>query len=1162
MLEIFGALTAGAQLVVAPPAPHFDAREFARFLRDYDITSLDTVPSVLRVLLDEPDFVACRSLRRVICGGEVLSRALQDQWFASMDGALYNAYGPTETTIGATLWECDRDDDSSVVPIGRPVHNTSIHVLDRFMNLVPVGVVGDIWIGGMGVSRGYLNRPELTAARFVPDPFSDNADERLYRSGDSGRYLPDGTLEYVGRSDDQIKLRGVRVEPGEIEACLLRHPSVEACAVVAHESEESDPELVAYVVPASTQIELWPSIGEYGAYDELAYTAMTRDDRRNAAYKSAMERVVPGRTVVDIGTGADAILARLCVEAGASRVYAIEMLDQAYESARDLVRRLRLEDTIKVIHGDATSVTLPEPVQVCVSEVLGTIGSSEGAAALLTDARRFLEPGGVTIPARCVTRIAAVTLPDDLAAAPAFGPTAQAYVEKIFQQRGGPFDLRLCVKNFPRENVISDIAVFEDLDFRCAVPPEDLRAITLTVRERARLDGLLLWINVYPAEGQVIDVLDGNVNWLPVFLPVWYPGVDVQPGDTITASCSRTLTDRFLPDYRIEGSIRFGSGGASGFDYAAPYRETAFRHTSYYRALFADQRERMASLPVATDGAVQMKRWQELYDGLFDGQSADDATVNASGWHSSYTSDPIPVEDIGEQVDATVARVARLRPRHILDIGCGAGLLLFPLERGAVRYVATDFSSRALDCVRRRLNGHPTGHIRLLERAADDFSGFDDGSFDTVVLNSVAQYFPSIDYLREVIERAVRVTSPGGHVFLGNLRSLPLLDVFYAARELGDTPVGDAITEIRERILHRRSEEEELVVTPAFFGALRHAVPQISRVEVQLRRGVRRNELTQYRYDVFLEVNGLPWQEGPALSRLWSELSTLEALADCMHEHDARPLVVREIPDARLHEVFDAFRDVVAWDLLVGDADSSGPARGAAVDPEALWNLGGRFDREVVVAPAVSGSRGYMDVLFRAQAAGAAGRISDFGTSDAPSLAWSAYATDPLQGQRARKLVPALDRYLRNLVPEQMVPSAIVLLKELPRTSGGKVNRAALPLPARLRPSSEASFVGPRNEVEQRLASIWSEVLGYRQVGVHDNFFTNLGGHSLLATQLVSRVRVAFDIEIPLRRLFEAPTIAEFALAVEETLIEMIEGMSEDNVRRMVEGGEELAAEG
>jgi acyl carrier protein len=143
-----------------------------------------------------------------------------------------------------------------------------------------------------------------------------------------------------------------------------------------------------------------------------------------------------------------------------------------------------------------------------------------------------------------------------------------------------------------------------------------------------------------------------------------------------------------------------------------------------------------------------------------------------------------------------------------------------------------------------------------------------------------------------------------------------------------------------------------------------------------------------------------------------------------------------------------------------------------------------------------------------------------------------------------------------------MVPSAIVIVPELPRTASGKVDRSALPLPARLRPSIDESRVEPRSEVEQRLAEIWSDVLGYRQLGVHDNFFTHLGGHSLLATQLISRVRAAFDIEIPLRRLFEAPTIAEFALAIEDMLIEMIEGLSDDHVRRMIDGGEPLTAEG
>src|SRR5262249_30413799 len=148
--------------------------------------------------------------------------------------------------------------------------------------------------GGDGLARGYLNHPELTREKFVSNPFSTKPEARLYKTGDRGRYLSEGAIEYLGRMDEQVKVRGFRIEPGEIEAALSRHPSVATCAVVSREDVPDQPRLVAYVVPSKNTPEIFPSVGEYSAYDELMYYAMTHDERRNAAYRAAIERFVPG----------------------------------------------------------------------------------------------------------------------------------------------------------------------------------------------------------------------------------------------------------------------------------------------------------------------------------------------------------------------------------------------------------------------------------------------------------------------------------------------------------------------------------------------------------------------------------------------------------------------------------------------------------------------------------------------------------------------------------------------------------------------------------------------------------------------------------------------------------------------------------------------------
>jgi amino acid adenylation domain-containing protein len=1155
VLEIFGPLIAGARLVVTPPAPHFDAREFVRLLDREQVTAIDLVPSMLRVLLDEAQFAGCRALRRVVCGGEVLQVADQERFFSLMDAELHNAYGPTEATIGATLWTCRPGQSGSTVPIGRPIANTTIYLLDLHMNPVPVGVIGELWIGGAGLARGYLNRPDLTRERFVRDPFSGHPDSRLYRSGDRARYLADGTIEYIGRADDQIKLRGIRIEPGEVEACLTRHPSVSGCAVVAYEPEPGAPQLVAYVVPSARTRELWPSIGEYSAYDELMYLAMAHDERRNLAYRAAIESVVAGKTVVDIGTGSEAVLARMCAEAGAARVYAIELLDDAYSAASERVRQLHLEDTITVIHGDSTSIELPEPVDVCVSELLGTIGSSEGAVAILNDARRFLKPGGAMIPARSITHIAAVTLPDELAA-PQFAEAARPYVKRIFDQVGRPFDLRVCVKDFPKENVISDVGIFEALDFRHPTPLESRTVVQLAVRERARLDGFLLWLTVHPSDDHAVDALDGDTNWLPVFFPVFSNGLDVQPGDVVFAECWSTLAHPVHPDYGVSGVVRRSDGTDVPFEYRAPYETSKFRDTPFYEALFDGARESGGSRAIPAESIEQLSRWREVYEEIYSGsRKTTDPMFNPIGWNSSYTGEPLPGDHMREQVAATVERIRRVRPQRILDVGCGVGLILFPLARGCSRYVGTDFSRVALEYVRSQLPSLDLTHVEVLERAADDFAGFQDHSFDSVILNSVVQYFPSLEYLIRIIKEAVRVTSPGGHIFLGDLRSLPLLEAFYASVELSQCPPsGRQVSEVRERIVRRRSEEEELVIAPEFFSVLPRAVPEISRVEVQLKRGLHRNELTQFRYDVTLEVQGAAALVAEPVWRDWQEIPSLEAMIDWAASSSAPLFGVRGIPNARLQQELQVLEYLSqdGWQIF-GGAESPVLDGATGIEPEAVWAMAAQVGAEAIVTPASSGSRAQMDVVFRKGGRQSHRPIANFAALEAArSPAWTGYATDPLQGKRSRKLVPALIRYLTSILPEQMVPSTIVLLNALPRTAKGKVDRSALPLPTRLR-ASEESFVGARNEVEQRLTTIWSEVLKYRQVGIHDNFFTHLGGHSLLATQLISRVRDAFDIDLPLRRLFEAPTIAELAVVVEDALIDIIQEMSDDNARRLVE---------
>ena len=244
--EFFWPLIQGARLVMAPPGAHREPSQLVELIRTHDITTLHFVPSMLQAFLAHGDIEACTSLTRMVCSGEALPAELQNQVFARLPQvALYNLYGPTEAAIDVTHWTC-QDDGRNQVAIGQPIAGIRTYVLDGDLNLAPPGVAGELYLGGIGLARGYLHRPDLTAERFVADPFAQG--ERLYRTGDLVRWREDGQLEYLGRLDHQVKIRGLRIELGEIEAELLSQPEVREAVVVTQEGPGGS-RLVAYVVP-------------------------------------------------------------------------------------------------------------------------------------------------------------------------------------------------------------------------------------------------------------------------------------------------------------------------------------------------------------------------------------------------------------------------------------------------------------------------------------------------------------------------------------------------------------------------------------------------------------------------------------------------------------------------------------------------------------------------------------------------------------------------------------------------------------------------------------------------------------------------------------------------------------------------------------------------
>jgi len=247
--EFFWPLITGARLVLARPGGHQDSTYLANLISEQEITTLHFVPSMLQAFLDNPKVAGCHSLQRVVCSGEALSADLQQRFFSLLDCELHNLYGPTEAAVDVTSWACEKKSNRSFVPIGRAIANLQIHIVDPNLQPVPIGVPGELHIAGVGLARGYISRPDLTAERFVPDPFSGEPGARMYRTGDLARYCVGGEIEFLGRIDHQVKIRGFRIELGEIEAALVSDPAVREAVVVAQESQTGDKQLVAYLVP-------------------------------------------------------------------------------------------------------------------------------------------------------------------------------------------------------------------------------------------------------------------------------------------------------------------------------------------------------------------------------------------------------------------------------------------------------------------------------------------------------------------------------------------------------------------------------------------------------------------------------------------------------------------------------------------------------------------------------------------------------------------------------------------------------------------------------------------------------------------------------------------------------------------------------------------------
>lgn len=757
------------------PAASHDYTIAAQIVR-HGVTHLQATPSLIRtVLADEQGRAALARVPTLLVGGEPLPPALATDLLSLSGGELLNMYGPTETTVWSSV---ARITDGGDVTIGRPITNTQIYIVDGAGEPQPVGTPGELLIGGHGVTRGYWQRPELTAERYVPNLCLPDRHDRLYRTGDLARYRPDGRIECLGRLDYQVKISGHRIELGEIEAVLDAHPLVAQSVVCVRPDAAGDPRLVGYVVP-----------------------------RRPAA------------------------------------------------------------------------------------------------------------------------------------------------------------------------------------------------------------------------------------------------------------------------------------GEASGSD-ASPWQAV----------------------------------WDETYDGGEE-RAPVDPTFDLSGWRDSYTGRAMPAADMREWLETTVARVLSLAPRRILEVGCGTGLLVHRLARQVDHYAAIDFSPKAIARVQHAVQARGLANVTLRALPADALRTQTDlGTVDLVIINSVAQYFPDADYLQRVLEQSVACLRPGGAVFVGDVRDLSLLEAFHASIELAQAPASMATSDLRQRVRERIQHDPELVLGPEAFRGLASLIPGVTSVDVLLKRGRARNEMTRFRYDVILRTGSA--DAGPVPAEVNGRGVALGDLRALMASAPGAT-IIRGLRLPRLAVDVAAVQQLRKADGPETVADLRRLAiADAGIEPEDLiadlpgWDLDLRH--------ATSGVPGEYDATLRPAGVPALPRAA----RAEPVRAWKDHVHQPPadRGQRGQ----ALKQHLRAHVPAYMVPGTFVWLDALPLTPNGKIDRQALPEPDRQRTTVSSSYVAPVTDFERIIADTWQDLLAVDRVGTHDNFF-DLGANSLLMVQAHASLREKLARPLSLVDLFRFPTVSTLA---------------------------------
>jgi amino acid adenylation domain-containing protein len=527
----------------------------------------------------------------------------------------------------------------------------------------------------------------------------------------------------------------------------------------------------------------------------------------------------------------------------------------------------------------------------------------------------------------------------------------------------------------------------------------------------------------------------------------------------------------------------------------------------------------------------QVSSWESIFDEhVYDlRDQVADPLFNTTGWTNTHDGSPIPAEHMRRWAEDIFHQVLATAPERVLEVGCGTGMLLFGLAPHCRHYRGTDISAASLryvqDVIDQRRDTY--GHVVLSRQPAEQLDDIEDDSYDAVILSSIVQYFPDVHYLDRVLDGLQAKLRRGGRIFLFDLRSFPLLRTFHASVQLHRADDEARVENLRRSIDREVDRETELTVDPAYFAALRRRLERVAHVQVRLQNTPHHNELSKFRYTAVIHLDELP---RPVLSPIPIPFADLAELRAHLEAADTQCLAVHRIPNARLaadrellHRLAVMHGKSPIWSLRKAIDDGVLDA----VDPELLREWGESLGFRVELCPSAAEPHDFDAVFYRDEAERAVTLPLAAVADGCPS---SAYANNPLRGKLESLLSNQVRAFLKDQLPDYMVPQHLVVLDRFPLSPTGKVDRKALPYPEQV--DTDATGLDPATKLgsplQEVLCGFCAELLGREAIGPDDDFF-ELGAHSLMATSLSARISKAAGVNLPLKLIFEKPTMAQLA---------------------------------